>query len=783
MNKRIFLVVLAIVICLYVFVGDGHQRRKVFASESNRTVQLSVDIQNVEKERITELLSSGYDVIAVHPGDAVEIIASIEEYDRLIAEGYQVKVSIPDLEKHLESLYGRSTGLGTLSVYHSYDEMVQELLAINNLYPDITMLQIVGVSIEGRDIYAMKVSDNADINEEEPEVLFTGLHHSREPITVEICLDLLNFLTDNYGTIPQVTDLVDERETWVIPILNPDGYEYAQNVDPWWRKNRRDNGDGTWGVDINRNYGYNWGWDNIGSSNRTSDGTYRGTAPFSEPETQAAGDLSEAHDFSITVTHHSYGDWILYPWGYVYGPTDDEVAFAGIGNELSTLNGYDPGRTSVNLYKVNGDFTDWQYGDTSGKPSNLSFTIETGPEFYPPEPMIPQLIQEGRDHNLYYLSIADAPYQFAPPPPLRIEPMPIDDDGSYTVSWGSPNQGKRDRAIRYELQELTDESIVVDDMEGGSSNWVLDGYSLSSTRSHSGTMSLYSGTGNYYTSSATLLADYKVRMRDELTFWTWYDIEDGYDYAYVEVSTDGGLTFETLAGDITTNSNPHGNNEGNGINGSSNGWVFATFDLSGYLGDHVTVRFRYTTDGGMQGGGFYADDISPVATYGSMNTLSSNITDSSYTVSGRSDGKYYYRVRGIDDEGQWSSWSSIEAMWVAASPYLEVLITPDMKKVIPGGTLGFTVEIINLSVNSETFEVWFDIIMPNGNPLPLNPYIGPLEITQPPGGNLLRHLGITVPENAPVGGPWTLYFRSGNQPAGIISEDSFQFDIVLPPRQ
>jgi len=753
----------------------------VLSNELPSKMQIVVDTSALDKENLTEFFSSGLDIVTVKPDGLVHIIATTDEYDRLISEGYDVTVVVPDLYARLVSLYGRSTGLGTLDNYHSYEETVQELLAIQGDHPDITQLQVIGTSIEGRDIYAMKVSDNAGIDEEEAEVLFTGLHHAREPISVEICLDLLNYLTDNYGSVPEVTSLVEERETWVVPIVNPDGYEYAQNVDAYWRKNRRNNGDGTFGVDNNRNYSFRWGWDEIGSSSIPESPTYRGTAPFSEPETQAVRDLTEAHDFVITVSHHSFGNLILYPWGYVYGPTHDEDAFEGIGGALSALNGYSAGRTPIILYKVNGEFSDWEFGDTSRKSSNLGFTIETGPDFYPQGYLIPQLIQEGREHNLYLLSIADAPYGFAPPPPLRIEPMPVDDDGSFMLTWRSPNQGRRDRSVRYELQELMDEEVITDDLEGGAAYWRLDGFSLSGNRYHSGIRSLYSGTGDLRTATATMRTDYKVRLRDALTFWTWYDIEDGYDYAYVEASRDGGLTFETLAGDITTDSNPNGNNEGNGINGSSIDWVPATFDLSDYAGEHLTLRFRYTTDPATLGSGFYIDDVSLVSTYGSVVSLSDQILDSSFVVAGRPEGRYHYRVRGIDGDGQWSDWSPIEAVWVVSSPYLAVSLIPDDNEVIPGGSLGFTVEIANISTGPESFEAWLDVVMPNGEPLPTNPFMGPLLLNLPPGGSVVRHLNAQVPGNAPVGGPWTLYLRTGNHPSGVVSEDGFQF-YIIPPR-
>jgi carboxypeptidase T len=781
MIKNLPNIALFIALGLLWFFVDSFFDEGYYAFEESRVMLLRVDLERVNKEKTGEFYRSGLDIALVRTDASVEIIATPEEYRQLVSERYNVEVLVSDLYKQLVSRYGRATGLGFPGGYHSYKEMVQELFDIQSDHPGITQLQVIGSSIEDRDIYAMKVSDNADIDEDEPEVLFTGLHHAREPVTLEICLDLLNTLTDNYGSNPHITSLVDEREVWVIPLVNPDGYEYAQNVDPYWRKNRRDNGDGSFGVDNNRNYGYAWGWDDHGSGYDPRDPTYRGPAPFSEPENQAIRDFTEARDFCITLSHHAYGNEIIYPWGFVYGPTDDQQALEGMGNALSFFHNYDDGRISSIIGKVNGEFTDWQYGDTSGKSSNLSFTIETGDEFYPPSHEIPQLVEEGRDHNLYILTVADAPYRFAPPPPQRITPIPIDDDGSFTVTWDCPNQGKRDLAVRYELQELTDETIITDDLENGTPNWDMDGFTLSGTRSHSGSYSFYSGTGDLRTSTATIVTDHKARMRDVLTFWTWYEIEDGWDYAYVEISTDGGLTFQSLPGDITTNDNPNGNNEGNGIGGSSNGWILAHFNLSRYLGDHVNIRFRYTTDRDTYESGFYVDDVALVTTYGSITTLSSNILDTFYEVSGRDAGKYFYRVIGVDGDDHWSNWSPIEAAWVSSYPYISVSLSPDSDEVEQGGSLGYSFTITNESADQEAFEVWIDIDLPGGSPLPSNPFMGPLELNMPSGGSVSRHMDVHIPESAPIGDSWTFNMRSGNHPAGIVAEDSFQFDIISSP--
>jgi murein tripeptide amidase MpaA len=185
-------------------------------------------------------------------------------------------------------------------------------------HPSITSAKFsIGTSIEGRDLWAIKVSDNPGTDEVEPEVFYTGIHHAREPISAEVLLHTIDHLTDNYGSDPTVTDIMDGRELWFLPVMNPDGYVYNETTDPedggMWRKNRRNNGNGTYGVDPNRNYGYNWGYDDVGSSPFTFHEGYRGTGPFSEPENQAVRDFTEGREFAIAMNYHSYGNLLLYP--------------------------------------------------------------------------------------------------------------------------------------------------------------------------------------------------------------------------------------------------------------------------------------------------------------------------------------------------------------------------------------------------------------------------------------------------------------------------------------
>jgi hypothetical protein len=173
----------------------------------------------------------------------------------------------------------------------------------------------------------------------------------------------MRYLLTNYGSDPVATNLVDNFEIFLSPVVNPDGFEYNRTTNPngggMWRKNRRNNGDGSFGVDPNRNYSYFWGYDDNGSSGFTNDETYRGPNPASEPEIMALQMFETQHDFAIVVNYHSYGNLFLYPYGYYDGGYSEEVAYYdSLGAYPSSL-GYSLGTPWELLYNTNGDSNDW----------------------------------------------------------------------------------------------------------------------------------------------------------------------------------------------------------------------------------------------------------------------------------------------------------------------------------------------------------------------------------------------------------------------------------------
>ncbi len=621
-----------------------------------------------DKAQMLEVFKLDLDIVEGKYGEYVEFITNQTEVDKLKALGYNVEIQIPDIAAFYQERFGKVADMGG---YHTWDETVAALDSLHMLYPSITTDKInLGNSLEGDTIWAMKISDNPDTNEDEPEVLYDGLHHAREPITIELLLYFMKYLCQNYGSDSEATYLVDNRELWFVPIVNPDGYEYNRATYPsgggLWRKNRRDNGNGTYGVDPNRNYGYNWGYDNLGSSPNGASETYRGAGPFSEPETQVMRDFVNSHNFVLALNYHSYGNYFIKPWGYSRIYTPDDELFTAISDSVTYFNGYAPGTGWELLYLTNGDADDWMYGEQTSKPKILSFTPEVGNNsdgFWPAEARIIPLCAENLQPNLLIAAIAENPHRLLRPQPPTLVSPGDQDSGNFVISWNFNDS--LNPAQNFELVEQKNLQISSDDAEAFPDPWDKEGFSVSSARAHAGSKSYYGGFANTLDNRLTASEYYEVQTSDSLTFWTWYDTEVNWDYAYVEISTNNGVSFFSIPGNITTNYNPYGPNLGNGITGNSNGWVKAGFDLNYWAGQQIIIRFRYRTDAFSVLEGFYVDDIYPTVTFQQTQVVSDTITGNSYNLSGKNTGTYYYKVRAKDQQNQLSHWSNQEKVMVS----------------------------------------------------------------------------------------------------------------------
>jgi hypothetical protein len=260
------------------------------------------------------------------------------------------------------------------------------------LYPSlISAKQPIGsyLTIEGRPIYWVRISNNPDTAQPlKPQMLTTSVHHAREPGSLSSNIYYLWYLLENYATDPQIKKIIDNTELYFVPVVNPDGYLRNIATDPagggLWRKNLRNNLDGTYGVDLNRNYGITFAYDNIGSSPVTSSQTYRGTAAFSEPETQAIRYLAQNHNFTFNLNFHTYNNALIYPWGHIPSSlTPDSSKFIAFGSYMTEYNHYRYGTCDQTLsYVSNGGSDDWMYGETTTKNKVFAFTPEVGDDEY-----------------------------------------------------------------------------------------------------------------------------------------------------------------------------------------------------------------------------------------------------------------------------------------------------------------------------------------------------------------------------------------------------------------
>jgi hypothetical protein len=260
--------------------------------------------------------------------------------------------------------------LGSYNGFYTLDEVYIELDSMRMLYPNlVSMKDSIGTTWEGRTIWAVKLSANVDNEEDKPEVFLNSLAHGVEPMSMMVLMHFMYYLIENYEKDPTATYILDNREIYCIPVFNPDGYFHHE------RKNRRENPDSSYGVDLNRNFGYMWGVDDDGSKPDPSHIMYRGPYAFSEPESRAIRDFCNRHSFITANNMHYYGYWLYIPFGYNLQNTPDSMVYHTITKMGTEFNGYD---AQLSFHPVNGTVSDWMYGDTISKPKIIAITTEVG---------------------------------------------------------------------------------------------------------------------------------------------------------------------------------------------------------------------------------------------------------------------------------------------------------------------------------------------------------------------------------------------------------------------
>ena len=413
------LTVFCLVLTISLFPQSSKKVKVLINSsfDNERLISLSLDLEHSSSNK------KGERILFVNENEFTELKQSGLSYEILIDDWKSYYNSLPALSAEerfqikieSEMNFGVSGfNFGSMGGFYTFDEIIADLDTMFQLYPNlITERDSIGSSNEGRTIWAVKISDNPNINEDEPAVGFDALVHAREPQSMATLMYFMWYLLENYGTDPEVTYLVDNREIYCVPCFNPDGYEYNRQTDPngggMWRKNRRNNG-GSYGVDMNRNFGYKWGYDNNGSSPIPSDNTYRGPAPFSEPEAQAIRDLAILKNYGTHFNMHSWQDAYLYPWGYINEQSPDSSTYREFASDMSAFNGYSYGTSGEILnYQSNGSVRDYMYGEQVEKNKIFGYTIEIGNSddyFWPSQNRIFPIAQINVRSNMYHAFVA-----------------------------------------------------------------------------------------------------------------------------------------------------------------------------------------------------------------------------------------------------------------------------------------------------------------------------------------------------------------------------------------
>lgn len=414
-----------------------------FAQQTENYKRVKIYTNQAGMEQLNRL-GLPLDHIEHKPGAWVIGEFSASELELINTMGYVYDVLIPDMSAYYQaqnktpqihakqgvsvnnctpqvSDYATPQGfnLGSMGGFYTYTQMLAHLDTMFSRFPNLISSKqpIEGfITAEGNQLKWVKISDNPQTDEPgEPQILFNALHHAREPVSLSQLIFFMYYLLENYETDTNIQYLVNNTEIYFIPCVNPDGYLWNEFTNPngggMWRKNRNPNFDGTFGVDPNRNYGFMWGIDDSGSSPSTNSGTYRGPAPFSEPEIQAVKAFCEQKQLQMAFNNHSHGNLLLYPWGYQpNSETPDSTLFRAFAQELILENSFRAGTAIQTVgYLANGSSDDWMYGEQETKNKIYSFTPEIGNSFvdgfWPSDQRIAPLCKSMMWHNLTALRL------------------------------------------------------------------------------------------------------------------------------------------------------------------------------------------------------------------------------------------------------------------------------------------------------------------------------------------------------------------------------------------
>ncbi len=693
---------------------------------------------NLETKSIDQLAALGLD--AEHgdyrPGHYFTGDFSTTEMERISNAGFTYEVMIGDVQAHYvdqnketvdfasQRTVGNCSGvgfydydiptnfeLGSMGGFFTYEEMLEQLDSMHAKYPNlISERAAIGPTLthEGRPIYWLRISDNPEIDETtESEVFYNALHHSREPNSLSQIIYFMWYLLERYETDLEVKYLVDNMEMYFVPMVNPDGYVYNQTTNPngggLWRKNKKDNdGNGAFsededGVDLNRNYGFEWGFDDDGSSPFPGSAVYRGESAFSEPESQNIRDFCNAHEFKIALNYHTYGNLLIYPWSYSDQLADP--AFEVIAQAINRENKYLAGTSTETVgYQVNGPSDDWMYGETTTKPPIFSMTPEVGYNTYGFWPPASEIIRFCQSTILQNLTTAHLPLNYGIATETN-DPVFEEIDGDF--NFNVRRYGFQDGTLTVGLDAASDNIVATSapqdftlthgqetassfnytlssdievgeplhfvltlnnglytfrdtivksfglptgvyesdftNIDGWISNLGTNEWQVTTEKFYSPPSCITDSPFNNYSSSEenTIRLVEPVSLdgavEAKLSFWAQWQIQRYRDYAQVQISKDGGLSWEAICGNYTVAGTVFQDFEEPIYQDNQNFWVYEEMDISEYIGEEILIRFRLVADDGfLTGDGFYFDDLA-ISTFAGINaTQTFDIADFSF---------------------------------------------------------------------------------------------------------------------------------------------------------
>lgn len=547
--------------------------------------------------RAESLLARGFDVVGAERG-AVIVVADPAERARMESLGWRGTVLRPpgaNISRALSLQVATAT-----RVYRSYDDPVRGVRAfIDSMARTNSRVSVdtIGRSYEGRPMLAVKVGIKGDAPSR-PNVLYMATYHAREWAAADFALRLIAYLANPPAGNARVDSLLQTRDIWVIPVANPDGYEYTFTNDRLWRKTRSPQAGGAVGVDMNRNHRQSWGFDNVGSSPDPSSDIYRGPAPASEIEVRNIEAFHAAHPPVVSVSYHTYAGLLLYPPGAVYGQLPSDLAIyrtlAGTNVRSAVMDHvvgsartfYSPSSAWM-LYTTNGEYNDWaatQYGTISFTPEMTSGY--TGFEYYgfefpDDETQLQQVFDDNLPFALDVMESARDPFAYISPttfghsdhvvlesvsPDIRVT-VPASAAPGASISAPAPVSFHIDSAsgghyLRRLVTSIASRphslsvtaggvstTFSVAEINGAESSeigWTATQFTLDSSRFVAGKYSWYSaGTGDLRSPVVRVPADADTVS---LLFWTQY-AGSGFDenpFARVMLSSDAGATFQPV---------------------------------------------------------------------------------------------------------------------------------------------------------------------------------------------------------------------------------------------